>query len=73
MGGEDFSRYGRAGVPSCMLFLGTVPPKKYEASLLSKNTSLPSLHSEYYHPDMPLSLETGLKATVSAVLDLMKK
>jgi len=73
MWGEDFSRYGRAGVPSCMLFLGTVPKKKYEASLITKNASLPSLHSEYYHPEMPASLETGINATVYAVLELLKK
>jgi len=73
MGGEDFSRYAREGVPSCMLFLGTVPKNKYEASLMNKNASLPSLHSEYYHPEMPISLETGINATVSAVLDLLKK
>jgi hippurate hydrolase len=72
MGGEDFSRYAREGVPSCMLFLGTVPKNKYEASLMNKNASLPSLHSEYYHPEMPISLETGINATVSAVLDLLK-
>ena len=73
MWGEDFSRYGKAGIPSCMFFLGTASNKKYEASLINKNASLPSLHSEYYHPDMPVSLETGINATVSAVLDLLKK
>jgi hippurate hydrolase len=73
MWGEDFSRYGKAGIPSCMFFLGTAAKKKYEGSLINKNASLPSLHSEYYHPDMPASLETGINATVSAVLDLLKK
>jgi len=73
MWGEDFGRYGKAGIPSCMFFLGTASKKKYEASLINKNASLPSLHSEYYHPDMPVSLETGINATVSAVLDLLKK
>ena len=73
MWGEDFSRYGKAGIPSCMFFLGTAAKKKYEGSLINKNASLPSLHSEYYHPDMPASLETGINATVSAVLDLLKR
>ena len=72
MWGEDFSRFGRAGIPSCMLFLGTVTKKKYETSLLNKS-SLPSLHSEYYYPEMPVSLETGINATVFAVLELLKK
>jgi hypothetical protein len=56
-----------------MFFLATAAKKKYEASLINKNASLPSLHSEYYNPDMPGSLETGINATVSAVLDLLKK
>lgn len=73
MGGEDFSLYARAGIPSCMVFLGTVSKKKYEAFQLNRNASLPSLHSEYYHPEMPSSLETGIKATVFAVLELTKK
>jgi hippurate hydrolase len=73
MWGEDFGRYGKAGIPSCMFFLGTASKKKYEESLINKNASLPSLHSEYYNPDMPASLETGINATVSAVLDLLKK
>jgi len=73
MGGEDFSLYARAGVPSCMLFLGTVSKKKYGEFQLNRNASLPSLHSEYYHPEMPSSLQTGLNATVLAVLELTKK
>jgi hippurate hydrolase len=73
MWGEDFSRYGKAGIPSCMFFLVTASKKKYEESLINNNASLPSLHSEYYNPDMPASLETGINATVSAVLDLLKK
>jgi hypothetical protein len=56
-----------------MFFLGTASKKKYEESLINKNASLPSLHSEYYYPDMPVSLETGINVTVSAVLDLLKK
>jgi hippurate hydrolase len=73
MWGEDFGRYGKTGIPSCMFFLGTASKKKYEESLINKNASLPSLHSEYYYPDMPVSLETGINVTVSAVLDLLKK
>ena len=33
MGGEDFGRYGREGVPIFMYFLGTVPPERVAASL----------------------------------------
>jgi amidohydrolase len=31
MGAEDFSQYGRAGVPSTLVWVGAVEPKKYEA------------------------------------------
>ena len=30
MGGEDFSRYGREGVPSFFFFLGTLPPDRVD-------------------------------------------
>lgn len=66
MGGEDFSRYGREGIPACMFFLGTVPKKNFE----EKNAQLPSLHSEFYKPDAPVCIETGTIAMTSAVLNL---
>jgi len=69
MGGEDFSRYGREGIPACMFFLGTVPKKNLE----EKNAQLPSLHSEFYKPDAPVCIETGTIAMTSAVLNLFGK
>jgi amidohydrolase len=44
MGGEDFSQYGRAGVPSLMFKLGTVDPRKLQYYTAQKITP-PSLHS----------------------------
>ncbi|HJW13935.1 MAG TPA: amidohydrolase, partial [Thermoanaerobaculia bacterium] len=50
MVGEDFSEYGRAGVPALQFEIGAVNPAKYEAA--QKNgTPLPSLHSSEFAPD----------------------
>ena len=70
MGGEDFSEYGRAGVPICMFWLGTVPPAKMEAA--KKGTPLPSLHSSLYFPDPEPSIKTGVRTMTALVLDLTK-
>jgi hippurate hydrolase len=70
MGGEDFSEYGRAGVPICMFWLGTVPPARVEAA--KKGTPLPSLHSALYAPDPEPSIKTGVRTMSALVVDLMK-
>ncbi len=72
MGGEDFSRYGRAGVPILMYRVGSV-----EQSRLDRFSTLqlppPTLHSSTYYPDIDLTLETGIKTLVAASLELLKK
>ena len=70
MGGEDFSRYGRAGVPIFMFRLGSVEPKRL-AGLTRGGGEPPSLHSAMYYPDAELTLQTGITAMSSAVLDLL--
>jgi hippurate hydrolase len=70
MGGEDFSRYGRAGVPICMLRLGSVEPKRL-AGLKRGGQEPPSLHSALYYPDPDLTLQTGITALARTVLDLL--
>jgi hippurate hydrolase len=69
MGGEDFSRYGRAGVPIFMFRLGSVDPKRMAG--LKRTGTLPSLHSALYYPDAEQTLQTGITAMTSAVLDLL--
>ena len=69
MGGEDFSRYGRAGVPIFMFRLGSVDPKRMAG--LKRTATLPSLHSAVYYPDAQQTLQTGITAMASAVLDLL--
>ena len=72
MGGEDFSRYGKAGVPIFMYRLGSIDPKRlkrYE----TLGQKLPSLHSPLYYPDVKMTLRTGVTTMSSAVLELLKK
>ncbi len=72
MGGEDFSQYGRAGVPILMFRLGTIEPKRL-ARMKQLGQDPPSLHSALYYPDAEESLVTGIQATVAATLELLKK
>ncbi|MFL5329623.1 MAG: amidohydrolase [Gemmataceae bacterium] len=72
MGGEDFSRYGRAGVPIFMYWLGTIPPEKLAAAEKS-GQPLPTMHSEYYFPDPQPSIRTGVLTMSHAVLNLVGK
>ncbi len=69
MGGEDFSRYGRAGVPIFMFRLGSVDPKRLAG--YKRTGDIPSLHSAVYYPDAEPTLQTGITAMATAVLDLL--
>jgi hippurate hydrolase len=71
MGGEDFSRYGREGVPVFLYFLGTVAPERYEASRKEGVAPLPSLHSDLYAPVLTPSLKTGVRTMSMAALNLL--
>lgn len=71
MGGEDFSEYGRAGVPILMFRLGTVEPRRL-ARMKQFGQEPPSLHSPLYYPDAEETLVTGVRSTVAATLELLK-
>jgi hippurate hydrolase len=71
MGGEDFSQYGRAGVPILMFRLGTIEPARL-ARMKQLGQTPPSLHSPLYYPDAEPTLVTGVQATVAATLELLK-
>ncbi len=73
MGGEDFSRYGRAGVPIFMFWLGTIPPERLAEAAKPGGKPLPSLHSDLYYPDPQPSIRTGVLAMSQAVLNLVGK
>lgn len=69
MGGEDFSEYGRAGVPILMFRLGAVSENR-----LGRFTELgqeaPSLHSPFFYPDIEEALATGVPALAEAAIEL---
>jgi len=68
MGGEDFAWYGKTehNVPTVMYWLGTVPQERLESG------DMPGLHSPFYYPAPKETLETGVKVSTQALLDLMK-
>ena len=72
MGGEDFSEYGRAGVPSLMYFLGVIEQKRLDR-FKEMGITPPSLHSNNFYPDIERSIETGVITMTGAALELLKK
>ena len=70
MGGEDFSRYGKAGVPILMFRLGTIEPNRLKR-YRHLGIPAPSLHSSKYYPDAAPTLKTGIAAMASAAMELM--
>jgi amidohydrolase len=72
MGGEDFSQYGRAGVPILMYRLGTIEPRRL-ARMKELGQEPPSLHSPLYYPDPEPTLKTGIQTMVAATLELLAK
>ncbi|MEP6769603.1 MAG: amidohydrolase [Acidobacteriota bacterium] len=72
MGGEDFSEYGRAGVPALQFEIGAVEPARYAES--QKNgTPLPSLHSSQFAPDRVATIRMGVSSLTVAALELLGK
>jgi hippurate hydrolase len=66
---EDFSRFTESGIPSVMLFLGSVNEKRLAS--LKKQGNLPSLHSPRYYPDAEETLTTGIQAMTNIVEGLL--
>jgi hippurate hydrolase len=73
MGGEDFGRYGRAGVPVFLYFLGTIAPERVAEAGKEGAKPLPSLHSSLFYPVPEPSIKTGVLTMSLAVLNLMGK
>src|SRR4029079_19373796 len=73
MGGEDFSRFGRAGVPIFMYWLGTIDAERWAASQQEGAMPLPSLHSDLFWPDPEPTIRTGVLTMSLAVLNLVGK
>jgi amidohydrolase len=73
LGGEDFGRYGREGVPIFMYFLGTIAPERVAEANRDPSNPLPSMHSALYYPVPRPSIETGVLTMSLAVLNLVGK
>jgi len=71
MGGEDFSEFGRAGVPAVILWVGAVDPAAHAAAETSGAT-LPALHSPLFAPDVERALSTAVRAETAVLLDLLR-
>ena len=72
MGGEDFSRYGKAGVPILMYRVGAVDARRLDR-FKALGTPPPSLHSPLFYPDAEATLATSLETMCSIALDLLQK
>ncbi|MFN0205310.1 MAG: M20 family metallopeptidase [Planctomycetota bacterium] len=72
LGAEDFGHYSLPdhSIPCVMLWLGTVSREKIEANEKS-GAPLPSLHSSLYAPEIHPTIETGVKAMATIVMDRM--
>lgn len=70
MGGEDFGRYGLAGVPICMFRLGSVSQKRLD-EFAAGGVPPVSLHSPLYYPDIEETLAVGVPAMTTVALDLL--
>jgi amidohydrolase len=73
MGGEDFGRYGKEGIPIFLYFLGTFAPERVAESEKEGGRPLPSLHSDLYYPVEEPSIKTGVLTMSLAVLNLVGK
>jgi hippurate hydrolase len=72
MGGEDFSEYGRAGVPAVQLAVGAADPKAVaEAEATGK--PLPSLHSSRFAPVREPTIKTAAATLTLSALELLGK
>jgi hippurate hydrolase len=71
MGGEDFARFGRAGVPILMFRTGSVAAPRL-AAYRDRGEPAPALHSPLYHPDAEPTLETAVTALTTAALELLR-
>ena len=72
MGGEDFSQFGRAGIPIFMFRLGSISPERME-EFAKAGKPLPSLHSPEYFPTPEPTIATGVTAMSAAIMDLLPK
>jgi hippurate hydrolase len=70
---EDFGEIGKAaGIPSVLIRVGAVEPKKYAAAAAA-DSPLPSLHSATFVPDRERTIRTAASVLVISTLELLGK
>ncbi len=67
---EDFSYFGREGVPASLFWLGVAEPAAL-VKAKADGTSLPPLHSAEFAPDASPAIRTGVTALVAGTLELL--
>jgi amidohydrolase len=72
MGGEDFGRFGGAGVPIAMISIGSISSERME-KYHAGGAAEPSLHSPLYYPEVDATITTGVKAFSAAALELLQE
>lgn len=71
MTSEDFSEYGRAGVPAVLLHIGAVNAAKL-AQARTSGVPVPAPHSPEWLPELEPTLKGAVRAEVAALLELLK-
>ena len=71
MTSEDFSEYGRAGIPAALLHIGAVNEAKLEQARAT-GVPVPAPHSPEWLPELEPTLKAAVRAEVAALLDLLK-
>jgi hippurate hydrolase len=69
MAAEDFSLYGKAGVPILMIWVGATNPETFERAK-REGATLPGLHSPLFAPDPRPTITTGVEVLVTAAREL---
>lgn len=71
LGGEDFARYGREGIPIFLYFLGTIDDERWQAARRPGGDPLPSMHSDRFWPAIEPTIRTGVLTMSLAVWELL--
>jgi amidohydrolase len=69
MGGEDFSQFGIAGVPSVMYRVGTIDAGRLAA--MQRRGQNMSLHAPEYYPDIDKTLPTAILSMALGAVELL--
>ena len=71
MTSEDFSEFGRAGVPAVLLHVGAINAARLAESKRT-GVPVPAPHSPEWLPELEPTLKGAVRAEVAALLDLLK-